>query len=333
LAKARVLACAVALAWAALPAGPASAAQFEVSAQDNVYSPSARTVDSGDSVRWTNNGFAVHTVRAEDNSFNSGDLTNGQTFSVTFTGPSRTVRYYCIYHGAPGGVGMSGTITVEGTSTAQKPPADFNGDGATDVSVWRPSTGQWFVRNQATVSHGLNGDVPVPADYDGNGSTDVAVFRPSVGGWYVKDQAPVFFGLSGDIPVPADYDGNGTADIAVFRPSVGGWYIRNQPTVFLGRTGDIPVAADYDGNNTADVTVFRPSVGGWYRSGAATVFLGLSGDVPVPGDYNGDKTTDVGVFRRSTGQWFTQVQATVSHGLSSDIALPLPAAIRMAAFP
>jgi plastocyanin len=374
--KAKFVVLVVTLIFVTIAPGPAQAAQTEVSILDNVFNPSAVITGSGDVVRWTHNSFNPHTVTADDGSFDSSPgaaLSSGQTFSVTITGPAREVRYYCKLHGAPGGVGMAGIITVVGATT-QRPPADFDGNGSTDISVFRPSAGQWLAQGQTAVSHGINGDIPVPADYDGNGRTDKAVYRPAVGGWYRPSQATVFFGLDGDVPVPGDYNGDGRADIAVFRPSVGGWYIQGQSTVFFGLTGDIPVPGDYDGNGTTDVAIFRPEVGGWYRNGAAATFFGLTGDIPVPGDYDGNGTTDVAifrpevggwyrnggpttflgasgdipvpgaydanttadvaVFRPSSGQWFVSGGgAPVSFGLSSDIPLPIPAAIRAAAFP
>jgi subtilisin-like proprotein convertase family protein len=212
--------------------------------------------------------------------------------------------------------------TTNGCGQDENPAADFDGDGDSDVSVFRPSNNTWFVRDGATTPFGVAGDIPVPCDYDGDGDTDVAVFRPSVGGWYVDGQDTVFFGFDGDTPVPGDYDGDGRCDPAIFRPGVGGWYVKDQPTVFLGLTGDIPVPADYDGNGSTDVAVFRASVGGWYRNGPAPVFFGLNGDIPVPGDYDGNASADVAIYRPTVGGWYVNGQTTQFLGLSSDIPVP-----------
>jgi hypothetical protein len=93
------------------------------------------------------------------------------------------------------------------------------------------------------------------------------------------------------------------------------------------------VPGDYDGNGTTDIAVFRPSSGIWFVRNGTTVAWGTSGDVPVPGDYDGNGTTDIAVFRPSTNAWFVRNGTTAGWGTSGDIALPLPAAIRQAAFP
>jgi hypothetical protein len=85
------------------------------------------------------------------------------------------------------------------------------------------------------------GDVPVPEDYNDDGVTDPAVYRPSTGQWFVRNQFTVAWGLPKDMPVPGDYSGDGAADVAVYRPSTGQWLVRNQFIVQWGRAGDVPV--------------------------------------------------------------------------------------------
>ena len=69
------------------------------------------------------------------------------------------------------------------------------------MAVYRPSTGQWFVRNQFVIQFGDPGDVPVPADYNGDGLADIAVYRPSAGRWFVRNLLTVGFGGSDYVPM------------------------------------------------------------------------------------------------------------------------------------
>ncbi len=80
--------------------------------------------------------------------------------------------------------------------------SDFDGNGTTDVSVFHPSTGTWFIQGGPSVSFGTSGDLPVPGDYNGDGKTDLAVFRPSTGTWFIQGGPSVSFGTSGDRPLP-----------------------------------------------------------------------------------------------------------------------------------
>ncbi|MEP6917945.1 MAG: S8 family serine peptidase, partial [Acidobacteriota bacterium] len=130
---------------------------------------------------------------------------------------------------------------------------------ATNLGVFRPSIGRWFLTGQPAIDFGVSGDLPVPGDYNGDGIRDVALFRPSNGTWYIAGGPTIVWGAPGDIPVPADYDGDQVTDIAVFRPSTGVFYVRNGATVAWGAAGDLPVVGDYDGDGKADMAVYRPS--------------------------------------------------------------------------
>lgn len=85
-----------------------------VTVSDNFFNPPNLTIQAGDTVRWVNgsDGVMAHDVTADDFSFAS-QTTAQFTFDQTFNDPGE-VPYHCTVHGAAGGIGMSGMVTVEG---------------------------------------------------------------------------------------------------------------------------------------------------------------------------------------------------------------------------
>ncbi len=228
-----------------------------------------------------------------------------------------------------GDTGSIGSFTLEVTTTTSRLnnlTADFSGDGNTDISIFRPSNGQWWLQssfsNQVRAdTFGVNTDKIAPADYTGDGRTDIAFWRPSNGQWFVlRSEDSTFFafpfGTNGDVPQPGDYDGDGRADAAVYRVETRTWFILNSSggtTIQqFGASGDIPVTADYDGDGRSDIGIYRPNGANgaewWHqRSSTNVVFatqFGLSTDKPVQADFTGDGKADIAFFRPSTANWF-----------------------------
>lgn len=230
-------------------------------------------------------------------------------------------------------------------------PFDLDGDGRTDVSIFRPQNGEWWYLRSSdgdnrAFTFGVEDDLLVPGDHTGDGKADVAFFRPSTGMWYVLRSEDLTyyafpFGAAGDIPVPADYDGDERTDAAVYRPSNGTWYIiRSSDGVvtyeFFGDSNDRPVPADYDGDGKADVAVVKPtgSTGNsewWIKrssdGGNAAFIFGTATDRAVQGDYTGDGKADIAYYRPSTGSWYVLRSEDISYyafpfGVATDLPAP-----------
>jgi hypothetical protein len=277
-------------------------------------------------------------ILAQVNSRRPGKEAAGvSVMSLTPGSPSKEYVY--------AGARLIATEEPGGTQGTGAGGFDFGTDHMSDISIFRPSDGSWWILNpdytQTVVGWGVNGDVIVPADYDGDGTCDIAVFRPSNGTWWIKpssDPANYIykqFAEPEDIPVPGDYDGDGKANIAVFRPSNGTWWVFNpigntQTVTGWGVNGDRPVPADYDGDGICDIAVFRPSNGTWWviksTGGDFNQQFAVPGDIPVPGDYDGDGKANIAVFRPSNGTWWilnpNNTQTVVGWGITNDIPVP-----------
>lgn len=127
------------------------------------------------------------------------------------------------------------------------------------------------------IQFGENGDMPITGDWNGDGSTQIGVFRPSDLTWRLDvdkngkaDGVFRFVGMrAGDIPLVGDWDGNGTATPGFFRPEDVSWHLRNDnstgsedlPVLHFGMPTDIPVVGDWGGNGRDTIGIYRPENG------------------------------------------------------------------------
>jgi plastocyanin len=78
-----------------------------VTIENIAYSPANITVSVGTTVTWTNKDPVIHTVTSDTGLFDSGDISQGNTFNYTFNDKG-TFAYHCTIHAT-----MHGTVTVE----------------------------------------------------------------------------------------------------------------------------------------------------------------------------------------------------------------------------
>lgn len=235
-------------------------------------------------------------------------------------------------------------LAVEDKNASAAPPSD--------LAIWRPSTGVWWVRisGSSWITHtwGVSGDEPVPGDFDGDGTTDFSVWRSSNQKWYVIHSSTggfyeYQFGAATDVPASADYDGDGKTDEAVFRPSNGTWYIHASTAGYytdstVSAANDIPAPADYDGDGKADLGTFRETDRKFRSknsSNGSTVEISPNFNPSnalwktVSADYDGDGKADYAVYDKYNGKWYIRSSITgeypttpVSWGQLGDIAVP-----------
>jgi hypothetical protein len=234
-------------------------------------------------------------------------------------------------------------MTVVTSATDNSAKLDFNGDGRTDIAVYRegsrspgsaPQPSYWhfldtFSQIDRTLHWGQTLDVPAPADYDGDGKTDVAVFRwwdffrgDTNQWWFHKSATNTYQVINlayelGYHKFSRNYIGDGRAEVGqLYQVNVS-----QNPgeTCFLSiyfitdlagentirkTIGDVcnsiptPVPGDYNNDGRSEIAVFANRTFKVWLPPYASAFTPpdivqqLDVDMPVPGDYDGDGKTD-----------------------------------------
>jgi hypothetical protein len=212
--------------------------------------------------------------------------------------------------------------TTVSAPSSNNAPFDFDGDGKTDIGIFRPSGGEWWINRSGNgqtfaLQFGSSTDVIAPADYTGDGKTDIAFFRPSSGEWYVlRSEDFSFFALPSEqmamfrfrpITMPMERPTSLCSD---HRTRTGS--SRNQAEHRLGYSNSV------SGGSTgrcglrcgwkSDVGIFRQAAGGaqWWinRSSAGSLAMqfGSNTDKAVQGDYTGDGKADIAIWRPGDGR-------------------------------
>lgn len=208
---------------------------------------------------------------------------------------------------------------------------DFDGDRASDLATFNPSTGLWRIGSLKrwmllawdNFVWGGPGFRAVDGDYDGDRATDANVYNAQTGEWRigsVKRGAVIMSsGILGGpdlTPVSGDYNGDQISDGALFQQPDGFWYILTSTgtplvwgTSYCGY-GFVPVSGDYDGDRINDLAMYNLSSSYWYIGSATNSIItwgqswGGAGFVPVSGDYDGDGYSDLAVYNPTTGLWY-----------------------------
>src|SRR5215213_583362 len=98
---------ALAVVLALILAPAALAKDYKVAIKDVKFTPRELKVKKGDTVTWTNSDERDHTVTADDKSFDSGNIGDGDSFKQKLDKVGK-YKYHCEYHPR-----MKATIVVE----------------------------------------------------------------------------------------------------------------------------------------------------------------------------------------------------------------------------
>lgn len=202
---------------------------------------------------------------------------------------------------------------------------DFDGDGVTDVGVFKD--GEWFIdlngngvwdEGDLWAKLGNRDDKPVTGDWDGDGKTDIGIYGPAWPGDPRAVQKEPGLPEPGNAApghknLPPELT-EATHGYRQMKRTRGGALRADliDHVFHFGTFDDIPVTGDWTGTGVDSIGVFHDGhwildVDGDGKRGPHDISLrmGQKGDQPVVGDFDGDGVDELGVYR--DGQWHIDV--------------------------
>lgn len=266
---------------------PAAADSAAVGINNFAFMPASITVTAGSTVTWTDNQSGVpHTVTADDGSFDSGRLTTGQSFSMTFSAAG-TITYHCNIHPS-----MHGTITVMASQASAGSPVPSGNGGAANSTGSNGNAGSAAPSGGRTVSLSAGYNLVGPPDGTTFGDATAFAFDPTAntyhqlsageqtqggqGYWLLSDNG-------GSMPLAAGSDAPVT-----FMATPGTWQLIGDPS---GTQAALVTGADAVWTYNASTgqyepaTMLQPGQGAWAISragGKITITPGGQAATPTP---------------------------------------------------
>lgn len=205
--------------------------------------------------------------------------------------------------------------------------------GVDTVSVYDPSSGTLFVRNEfggpvetAAVAPPAAAALPLAGDWDRDGDSTLGFYDPATSRVYQTNARggsafetvfrfrPARTPL---LPIAGDWDGDGFDTVGLFDPATRTFFLTNANAkgpaaatfVVSAAEGDYaPIAGDWDGDDVDTVGLYDRGTGVfllWNESAAGPadveVALGGQGLRPLAGDWDEDGDDSIGVADPSTG--------------------------------
>jgi hypothetical protein len=170
---------------------------------------------------------------------------------------------------------------------------------------------------------GAAGDLPLACDFDGDGLTDLAIYRPNEQTWQVDldrdGEADRLFSLPGmqasDLPLCGDFDGDGIDTPAFYRPADGSWSFFNsleadapdRVVQEAGKPDAQPLVGDWNGDGLDTFGLYLPQTGALDLENRLQPGLGgvdhilAPQAVVVPGRWSGRPGDTLAAW--SAGEW------------------------------